>query len=306
LKTLQTNALLDEGYAAFISAMTTELKYDCPVSMAFIKHIIDFSEIPSKAVFENASKNFLTQLDNTKCDENRVVPTQLSINQNIMWAMLAQKYAGNLIESMWVDQISDVLIKSLLDDSSDLILRLFSLLALESFALTGSIRQKLVDQCQIVLVLERVHEEVELKMSILQYMQQQEPSLRSDMSNSPDLTLASAKRQSFTGRKIYQDLKFALLTCKTKLKRSSFKKKRNPINSTAQNISDNQTSDKCVSFSSTTTAMIAQPIIPTSERERDTWFELKQLRHSLCWSLKHVFQIESTQVNKDENVMFSR
>lgn len=288
--------------------MTTELKYDCPVSMAFLKHIIDFSEIPTKTVLENISKRFLEQIDNVKRTDGRVVVTQLFINQNIMWSMLAQKYAGNLIESMWVDQIGDILIKSLVDDSLDLILRLFSLLALESFAVTGSIKEKLTDQCGIIHVLERVLEEVELKMSIVQGVQQQQSPLLSEADTSPDLTLASVKRQSFSGRKIYQDLKYAFLTYKTKLKeKSNIKKKRQSAISTIRGISDNQTSDKYFSFPSTTAAMITQPIIPKAEQERNTWFELMQLRHSLWWSVEHVFKIERLQVYKDKKkTIFSR
>jgi hypothetical protein len=269
--------------------MTTELKYDCPVSMAFVKHIIDFSEIPGKEVLQNTSIRFLTQINNAKRDEDQFVP--ISINQNIIWSILAQKYAGNLIESMWIDQIGDILMSSLMDDSSDLMLRLYSLLALESFAMTGCIKQKLISQYQIVHVLERVHEEVELKMSIIQYMQQQQPrSLLSDVSDS---TLVTSKRQSFSGRKVYQDLKHVFLICKSKLKRRSDLKKRQSIISTNGNISDSHISGKYASFPS---AKAAQPIIPKSERERDTWFELMQLRHSLWWSLEHVFQKECLQV----------
>lgn len=119
---------LDEGYTAFILTMVQELQYDCPVSMTFVKHIIEFSEIPSKETIRNTSIALLNN-GTANCDNQK-------INQSIMWSMLARKFAGNLAEAMWAEDIATILIQSLMDSSRAV--KIFALLALESFALTGT------------------------------------------------------------------------------------------------------------------------------------------------------------------------
>lgn len=120
--------------------MIQELKYDCPVSMTFAKHIIDFSEIPSKETIRRATDALF-----------RVTTANEKINQSILWSMLARKFAGNLAEAMWRDDIATILIKSLLDQDNDRIVKIFALLALESFALTGILKK--LDRIKIVCLL---------------------------------------------------------------------------------------------------------------------------------------------------------
>lgn len=95
--------------------------------MTFVKHIIDFSEIPSKQTIQRATVVLF-----------RVTAENERINQSILWSMLARKFAGNLAEAMWRDEIATVLIQSLLDKDKDRMVKIFALLALESFALTGT------------------------------------------------------------------------------------------------------------------------------------------------------------------------
>lgn len=112
--------------------MIQELRYNCPVSMTFVKHIIDFSEIPSRETIRNTSiallNSLMANIDNEK------------INQSIMWSMLARKFAGNLAEAMWQDEIATILIQYLMDDNR--VVKIFALLALESFALTGTKKKR--------------------------------------------------------------------------------------------------------------------------------------------------------------------
>lgn len=121
---------LDEGYLAFIVTVVQELNYNCPIAMTFVKHIIDYSEIPSKTTLQQTSQAITSML---------IAPRdKLKINASIIWSLLARKFAGNLAEVMWQDDVAIILIDSILADSSTgPMVKLFALLALESFALTG-------------------------------------------------------------------------------------------------------------------------------------------------------------------------
>lgn len=109
--------------------MIHELSYDCPVSMTFLKHIIDYSEIPSKSTVQSTTDKLL--INATTSNEK--------INQCIIWSLLARKFAGNLTEAMWKDDIATLLIDTIADSYTDHIVKMCAILALDSFALTGNI-----------------------------------------------------------------------------------------------------------------------------------------------------------------------
>lgn len=63
--------------------------------------------------------------------------TKLKLNAAILWSLLAEKFAGEMCLSLWHQDVGDMLMKSISDPQEDLMVRIFSLLALEKFALTG-------------------------------------------------------------------------------------------------------------------------------------------------------------------------
>ncbi|GAA5810953.1 hypothetical protein MFLAVUS_004381 [Mucor flavus] len=66
--------------------------------------------------------------------------TKLKLNAAILWSLLAEKFAGEMCLSLWHQDVGDMLMKSISDPQEDLMVRIFSLLALEKFALTGSVK----------------------------------------------------------------------------------------------------------------------------------------------------------------------
>lgn len=69
--------------------------------------------------------------------------TKLKLNASILWSLLAEKFAGEMCLSLWHQDVGDMLMKSISDPQEDLMVRIFSLLALEKFALTGKSIQSL-------------------------------------------------------------------------------------------------------------------------------------------------------------------
>ncbi|GAN01636.1 hypothetical protein MAM1_0010c01070 [Mucor ambiguus] len=251
-------SLQDQGYIAFMVTMVIELKHQCPISMAFLKHVIDFSEIPTQQTLKHVTMALL----------NKLSTKQTKTNATIIWSMLAQKFAGSLAESIWTDALGDLLVQCLHDDNN-----IYSLLAIESFALTGSLKRLLQDQLDIARALQQVLERVEQSLCLLQPSPLL-PSFESIKSattatDSPNLTLVSIKHHI----RIYQELKSAFKSCTLKLskKRKSLRKLQNRGYKTLHNDTPDQDTNKphqenCMSF-----------------------LDLRKLHFSLKWSLTHVF-----------------
>ncbi|KAI8979852.1 concanavalin A-like lectin/glucanase domain-containing protein [Mycotypha africana] len=66
------------------------------------------------------------------------------INGAIVLSLLAEKFAGEMCLMLWSEDIGKMLMKSLVDTQEDLTARLFALIALEKFALTGAVKSALL------------------------------------------------------------------------------------------------------------------------------------------------------------------
>ncbi|KAI8150032.1 hypothetical protein BJV82DRAFT_528754 [Fennellomyces sp. T-0311] len=70
--------------------------------------------------------------------KRRTAPsTLLKLNSAALWSLLAEKFAGDLCQELWNEQVGDLLLHFLADSDEDLRVRIFALIALEKFALTG-------------------------------------------------------------------------------------------------------------------------------------------------------------------------
>lgn len=240
-----------------MATMAAELKHQCPISMAFLKHVIDFSEIPTQQTLEHVTLALL----------NKLSSKQTKINATIIWSMLAQKFAGSLAESIWTDALGDLLIQCLYDDNN-----IYSLLALESFALTGSLKRSLQDQFDMARALRQVLATVDQRICLLQ-PSPLVPSFESIKSatttDSPSLTLVSIKHHI----RLYQELKSAFKSCKSKLskKKKSLRKSQNWGYKTFCNENSDQTTAK------------------THQDDTMAFLDLRKLHFCLGWSLAHVF-----------------
>ncbi|CAO3607562.1 unnamed protein product [Mucor hiemalis] len=258
LQNMYTITSQAEGYTAFISTMIHELSYQCPVSMTFLKHIVDFSEIPSKTTIQNTTEALLTNA--TTADER--------INQCIIWSLLARKFAGNLTEAMWKDDIATILIDTLADSYTDHIVKLYALLALDSFALTGNIKTRILNNSSCILsTLNKNLNDCQTRLS--DFNENQQSPLSSNITDSPNLTLASSLQRKYSGKKFYHHL----LDKKTKI-----------FNKLKKNKRSRKTTSKSVDQTGTTSTLI-----PLSDIVREEWSGLMQLQHCFQWSMDNIF-----------------
>ncbi|KAI9018025.1 hypothetical protein CLU79DRAFT_837236 [Phycomyces nitens] len=81
--------------------------------------------------------------------------TTSKLNATIIWSLLAEKFAGDMCLSIWKEEVGELLFQLLADPEEDLKVRLFTLLALEKFAITGGIKKAILnhkaDVCSILL-----------------------------------------------------------------------------------------------------------------------------------------------------------
>lgn len=135
---------------------------DNPVSIALLSHIIEQSTLPGQDILQQVSPTILSLMDKKPGRIQRIVSllteryhksnfrnnirkqiansTQgnTRLNAAILWSLLADKFAGELVTHIWKDKVGVTLIKSLADPHEDALVRVFSLLALEKFAATGN------------------------------------------------------------------------------------------------------------------------------------------------------------------------
>lgn len=163
--------------------MVAILDPDCPVSMAFLSHVIDRASLPSKETLSCVSPAILSKLNirpqsincglnknigNSKWTSWMMQPTlttttvntsssssslssikkyrnmkkkpaneKMKRNAAVIWATLAEKFAGEMVHLLWSIDVANLLISFVADHHEDLNVRIFSLLALEKFSLTG-------------------------------------------------------------------------------------------------------------------------------------------------------------------------
>lgn len=148
--------------------------------MAFLSHVIERSSLPSKKTIQSVSPVILSTMmktsnqlkqknnnspllqkmfksfyfnnnkhyNNNDHDHNNNSKTsttgtfKLKLNATIIWSILAEKYAGDMCMYIWNDQVGRLLIGMLADVNEDIMVRLFALIALEKFSLTGKKNKK--------------------------------------------------------------------------------------------------------------------------------------------------------------------
>ncbi|KAI9279066.1 hypothetical protein BY458DRAFT_532214 [Sporodiniella umbellata] len=128
------------GYIAFVSTMIHDLDNECSISMSLLKHVIDKSELPDGRTLRKISD---------------LIIEKSCANGYILWILHAQKFAGHLVEEMWSDEVLKHLTAAIQYNGG--VTRLYAILSLESFAMTGSIMRKIMShQCAIQQLLNSV------------------------------------------------------------------------------------------------------------------------------------------------------
>ncbi|KAI8074589.1 hypothetical protein BC940DRAFT_315194 [Gongronella butleri] len=187
LDTLFALACEGHGYVTFLVTMVSILDPECPVSMAFLSHVIDRATLPSKDTLRRVSPAILAKVTlphssssvcspssssspirelkqmrtwhrwpswNTKKSHSTRHDAQheleqleqghLKRNAVIIWAILAEKFAGDMVYTLWSDEVASFLIQLVARDRDASHIRLYALLAIENFALTGDIKSKIL------------------------------------------------------------------------------------------------------------------------------------------------------------------
>ncbi|KAI8372067.1 hypothetical protein EDC96DRAFT_477717 [Choanephora cucurbitarum] len=94
-----------------------------------------------KQIFQNStnptSPSLMAPVQNSE-------QTKLKLNAAILWSLLAEKFAGEMCLALWHEDVGDMLMQSISDPQEDLMVRIFSLLALEKFALTGAVKTSIL------------------------------------------------------------------------------------------------------------------------------------------------------------------
>ncbi|KAI9255101.1 hypothetical protein BDA99DRAFT_467298 [Phascolomyces articulosus] len=86
----------------------------------------------------------------------------LKLNSAALWSLLAEKFAGDLCQELWTEEVGDLLLHFLADPEEDLRVRIFALIALEKFALTGAVKEAIIAHpCNIRTILLSVIQECE-------------------------------------------------------------------------------------------------------------------------------------------------
>ncbi len=163
---------------------------DNPVSIALLSHIIEQSTLPGQDILQQVSPTILSLMDKKPGRIQRIVSllteryhksnfrnnirkqiansTQgnTRLNAAILWSLLADKFAGELVTHIWKDKVGVTLIKSLADPHEDALVRVFSLLALEKFAATGNkifrVNIDFVYKCKYTFFLAYCHERISM------------------------------------------------------------------------------------------------------------------------------------------------
>jgi hypothetical protein len=131
---------VEKEYMSLISVILSTLDTRNPLSMAFLNHVIDRAALPSKTTISNISDLILRKLRKSKKTPSENTTKK---NASVLWSILAERFAGDLCVSLWKSEIGDELLAMLANSSESSSVRLFALLALEKFALTGKFQTRL-------------------------------------------------------------------------------------------------------------------------------------------------------------------
>ncbi|CAG8538399.1 16049_t:CDS:10 [Acaulospora morrowiae] len=128
----------------FIELITVivDVLSEAPMASAFLCHIIDSAALPSKETSHKITTRLLQKL--RPGGIYRTKPKKRTrVNAAIIWSVLAEKLAGEISLSLFSDNVCNTLLGYLQHDT-DSSVRLFSLIALEKFGMTGQNKEKII------------------------------------------------------------------------------------------------------------------------------------------------------------------
>ncbi|KAM3585963.1 hypothetical protein VKS41_002497 [Umbelopsis sp. WA50703] len=289
LETILSLSQEERELLALVSVVLTTLDISNPLSMAFLNHIIDRAALPSKSTIANISSLLLRKLRKSKTKEDATIIKQ---NALVLWSILAERFAGDLCLSLWSDDIGDEVLAILADPYDDCSVRLFALLALEKFALTGTIKN---------FILARPININELLSSTIRECQQKYQSTTTGM-KLPMYAYSTMLEQDYV--KAMPLSSFYGLFRKTSV--PSYSLRSSPVSSPAESSPLLEAYEVVSRFHRSNWISAANPSMPSfdtnqhkrqcdksDQQSEDTvlaiWAKYRQLEHCAWWSLSHCF-----------------
>ncbi|CAG8525827.1 6533_t:CDS:10 [Diversispora eburnea] len=129
----------------FIELITVivDVLSEAPMASAFLCHIIDSAALPSKETSYKITTRLLQKLKPGLCIYRTKSKRRTRINAAIIWSVLAEKLAGEISLSLFSDNVC-ITLMDYLQYGTDPNVRLFALIALEKFGITGQNKEKIM------------------------------------------------------------------------------------------------------------------------------------------------------------------
>ncbi|KAF9409620.1 RING finger and SPRY domain-containing protein 1, partial [Podila epigama] len=133
----------DSSYCELIGVMVDMISTESlGIAAPFLCHIIDMAALPSQQTTRRMSQQLLS-----KCDPGGLARLR-SRKKNkpaaaLIWSVLANRLAGEMSATLFSDAVSECLLNNIEHDP-DMLCKVFSIIALEKFSLTGPCKARIM------------------------------------------------------------------------------------------------------------------------------------------------------------------
>ncbi|KAG0231270.1 RING finger and SPRY domain-containing protein 1 [Actinomortierella wolfii] len=140
----------DSSYCDLLGVLVDTISPESPMASWFLYHIIDLAALPSQHTIRRLSQELLN-----KCSPGGLARLRMKKRCRptaaLVWGVLASRLAGELSSVLFSEEVCDCLLNNIEYDP-DMMCKVFSIIALEKFALTGRCKVQIMQKpIQIVL-----------------------------------------------------------------------------------------------------------------------------------------------------------
>ncbi|KAG0248097.1 RING finger and SPRY domain-containing protein 1 [Mortierella polycephala] len=134
----------DSSYCELIGVMVDLISTESlGIAAPFLCHIIDMAALPSHQTTRRMSQQLLS-----KCDPGGLARLRSSKRKSrsaaaLIWSMLANRLAGEMSAALFSDAVCECLLSNIENDA-DMLCKVFSIIALEKFSLTGPCKTRIM------------------------------------------------------------------------------------------------------------------------------------------------------------------
>ncbi|KAF9092316.1 RING finger and SPRY domain-containing protein 1 [Mortierella sp. AD031] len=133
----------DSSYCELIGVMVDMISTDSlGIAAPFLCHIIDMAALPSQQTTRRMSQQLLS-----KCDPGGLARLRSKKKNKtaaaLIWSMLANRLAGEMSSTLFSDAVCECLLNNIENDP-DMTCKVFSIIALEKFSLTGPCKTRIM------------------------------------------------------------------------------------------------------------------------------------------------------------------